>query len=158
MNTIKKIKYETDNYNDIIYKLMQELENKPSLLNCEYVVIENQPSFKNPKMKSIATSIYNYYLLRGIFDKDKTKSNIKEVKFLAPSNKLKLINDIDSIKLSECKNSTKSYKITKQLGIKYCLENIKCSQEWTIFFNNNKKKDDLADSFLQGIYFYNICY
>ena len=157
MNMIKKIKYESDNYNDIIYKLIQELEIRPTLLNCDYVVIENQPSFKNPKMKSIATSIYNYYLIRGIFDKDKTKSNIKEVKFLSPANKLKIIDDIDNKQLLDCKNSTKSYKMTKQLGIKYCLENIKFSQEWTDFFNNNKKKDDLADSFLQGIYFYNIC-
>ena len=155
LNTIKKIKHIQDNYNDIIYKLIQELENKPTLLNCDYVVIENQPSFKNPKMKSIATTIYNYYLLRGIFDKNKTKSNIKEVKFLSPSNKLKIINNEDYKQLNECKNTTKSYKITKQLGIKYCLENIKFDKQWTDFFNNNKKKDDLADSFLQGIYFYN---
>ena len=35
---------------------MMELENKPNLLIADYVVIENQPSFKNPRMKSIATT------------------------------------------------------------------------------------------------------
>jgi hypothetical protein len=41
---------------------MIELEKRKSLLNANYVVIENQPSFKNPRMKSIASTLYDYYL------------------------------------------------------------------------------------------------
>jgi glycosyltransferase involved in cell wall biosynthesis len=49
----------------------------------------------------------------------------------------------------------KSYKLTKALGIKYCLELTKHMKDWTTHFNSHKKKDDLADAFLQGLYFYN---
>ena len=81
------------------------------------------------------------------------------VKFISPINKLKLINNKDLNELDKTKqteNDSQKYKLTKSLGIKYCLENINHLTDWTTFFNNNKKKDDLADSFLQGIYFYNL--
>jgi hypothetical protein len=44
-------------------------------------------------MKSIAYEIYDYYLIRGMIDKEITKSNIKKVKFMSPSNKIKLAED-----------------------------------------------------------------
>ena len=157
---LKEIKIKTVNkliFDNLKYNLIMQLENRPSLLNANYVVIENQPSFKNPRMKSIASTIYDYYLIRGIIDKNITKSNILEVKFLSPSNKLKLINEKDNKELIKVKNTSdsKSYKLTKNLAIKYCAELIDHLNDWKLFFNSNKKKDDLADSFLQGIYFYN---
>ena len=157
---LKEIKNKTVDkliFDNLKYNLIMQLENRPTLLKANYVVIENQPSFKNPRMKSIASTIYDYYLIRGIIDKNITKSNILEVKFLAPSNKLKLINEKDSKELIKLKNDSdsKSYKLTKSLAIKYCTELIEHLDNWKIFFNNNKKKDDLADSFLQGVYFYN---
>jgi hypothetical protein len=142
-------------FDDVKYKLMMELENRPELLKATYVVIENQPSFKNPRMKSIASTIYDYYLIRGILDKNITNSLIKSVKFMAPSNKLKLVDENDSNELIKLKgDESKSYKLTKALGIKYCGQLISHLDEWKSFFNSNKKKDDLADSFLQGVYFY----
>jgi hypothetical protein len=134
------------NFDEIKYKLIKELDNHKHLLSADSVVIENQPSLKNPRMKSIASTLYDYYLIRGIIDKDINKSNIKEVKFISPSNKLK----IDGIS-----NEKKSYKEIKDLGIKYCSNIIQHLPTWLEFFNSNKKKDDLADSFLQGIYYYN---
>jgi hypothetical protein len=147
----KKIKKNTSSYDDIVYKLVNELEQRNTLLNVDYVVIENQPSFKNPKMKSIAMVLYNYYLIRGIIDKQKTNSNIKQIKFMSPSNKLKLASEEDTNKI----NKTNKYKLTKQLGIKYCLENILHLTDWKQYFESHKKKDDLADSFLQGLYLMN---
>ncbi len=151
---IKNIKHLV--FDDVKYNLMKELENRPQLLKANYVVIENQPSIKNPRMKSIASTIYDYYLIRGIFDKQITNSNIKEVKFMSPSNKLKLADDKDTKELIKVKNTdeSKSYKLTKSLAIKYCGELISHLEQWKLFFNSNKKKDDLADSFLQGVYFY----
>lgn len=146
MIKIKKKTTKNYNYDELKYNLIQELEKK-NFLFVNYVVIENQPSFKNPKMKSIACTLYDYYLIRGIIDKNITKSNIKQVKFVAPSNKLKL-----NKKLSLDKTLT--YKETKKLAIEYCMEVIMHLPEWLAFFKNNKKKDDLADSCLQGIYFY----
>lgn len=145
----------TSQFDEIKYKLIMELENRKNLLSTDYVVIENQPSFKNPRMKSIASTLYDYYLIRGIIDKNITNSNIKQVKFISPSNKLKIINENDNNELIKVKNNeSKSYKLTKSLSIKYCNQLISHLDIWKTFFNNNKKKDDLADSFLQGVYFY----
>jgi hypothetical protein len=145
----------TLNFDSVKLKLIEELESKKNLLTANAVVIENQPSFKNPRMKSIANTIYDYYLIRGVVDKNTTKSNITQVKFMSPSNKLKLADDGDTKELIKVKatDETKSYKLTKSLGIKYCTEMIKHLPEWTKQFNSNKKKDDLADAFLQGVYF-----
>ena len=144
------------NFDDVKYSLMMVLESKPNLLQADYVVIENQPSFKNPRMKSIASTLYDYYLIRGIIDKEITKSNITQVKFMSPSNKLKLAGEGDCKELVKVKSEDdgKAYKLTKSLGIKYCSEMVKHLPEWLKHFNSHKKKDDLADSFLQGAYFY----
>ena len=144
-------------FDDVKYNLILELEKRKSLLNAEYVVIENQPAFKNPRMKSIASTLYDYYLIRGIIDKNNTKSSIKQVKFISPSNKLKLANCKDAQDMIDSKkiSDSKSYKLNKTLSIKYCFELITHLEEWTNYLKNNKKKDDLADSFLQGIYYYN---
>jgi hypothetical protein len=147
---MKPYKHKQPSFEDIKYNLLTELEKRTNLLNANYVIIENQPSFKNPRMKSISSTIYDYYLLRGIFDKNINNSNIKQVKFMSPSNKLKLINDDDKELLKQAKNK---YKITKELGIKYCSELIKNLNDWSNYLNNSKKKDDLADCFLQAVYF-----
>ena len=146
----------TLNFDDVKYGLIMELEKRNGLLSADYVVIENQPSFKNPRMKSIASTLYDYYLIRGIIDKQVTKSNISQVKFMSPSNKLKLASEGDTKQLVKAKSTddTKAYKLTKSLGIKYCLDLIAHLSDWIKHFNSFKKRDDLADSFLQGAYFY----
>lgn len=161
MKSFKLKSSRTLNFDDVKYSLMMVLESKPNLLAADYVVIENQPSFKNPRMKSIASTIYDYYLIRGIIDKTVTKSNITQVKFMSPSNKLKLANEGDTKQLIKVKKEsveegkdTKAYKLTKSLGIKYCNDMITHLPNWTKHFNSFKKKDDMADSFLQGAYFY----
>lgn len=155
MKTYKMKSSTSLNFDDVKYNLMMELEKRKNLLLADYVVIENQPSFKNPRMKSIASTIYDYYLIRGVIDRDITKSNIKFVKFMSPSNKLKLANEGDTKELVLAKKEDgNAYKLTKSLGIKYCSELINHLPEKLTFFNSFKKKDDLADSFLQGAYFY----
>jgi len=155
---IKNIKKSHINFDDIKFKIISELDKRKHFLNINYIIIENQPSFKNPKMKSIASTIYDYYLIRGIFDKQINNSNVLQVKFQSPSNKLKLISDADKEELTKLKNDSKIYKFTKNLSIKYCEELINHLPSMLEYFNNNKKKDDLADSFLQGVYFYNSLY
>jgi hypothetical protein len=140
---------------DFLLRLIKELDKRPLLLNCDSVFIENQPTMKNPRMKTISVSLYNYYIIRGIIDKAITKSPLKAVHFMAPSNKLKLANEGDKVELVKVKNNdddSKTYKLTKALGVKYCLEMIKDFPEWVEKFNSHKKKDDLADCFLQGMY------
>lgn len=138
---------------DFRFRLFTALEERPNLLNSEIVVVENQPSFKNPRMKTISGCVYDYYVIRGIFDRLITQSTIKEVHFMSPSNKLKLAENGDTKELVKLKgDDSKTYKLTKQLGIKYCGEMISKFPEWVLVFNSHKKKDDLADCFLQGMY------
>ena len=137
------------------YNLVKELENRKFLLDTDCVLIENQPTLKNPKMKAISSTIYDYFLIRGIFDKVVTQSNIKLVKYMSPSNKLKLDNNNQIIKVTKEKHATNKYKLTKQLAIEYTRIILKDQLEWMKFYESNKKKDDLADCFLQGLYYIN---
>ena len=107
-------------------------------------------------MKSISISLYDYYLMRGILDKSITKSKINKVKFMSPSNKIKLADDgeIKKIVLAKTTNDSKAYKLTKDLSVKYTKELINHLPTWLAFLNEQKKKDDLCDAFLQGAYYY----
>ncbi len=114
------------------------------------VLIENQPTLKNPKMKTISSILYSYFIVRGIVDREKSKSNITEVKFVSPSNKLKVNSKQTNLILESEKNKVNAnvYKMTKTLGVKYCKSLI--SDEDNKKIDQVKKKDDMADSFLQG--------
>lgn len=141
---------------ELNYDLIKTLESYKQFLDVDIVIIENQPTLKNPKMKAISSALYNYFLIRGIFDKKINKSTITSIKFISPSNKLKIASDGDTQRLIKLKGEeAKTYKLTKALSIKYCKEFLKNFTNWSTFFENQKKKDDLADSFLQGIYYYN---
>ena len=122
----------------------------PIFKNIDLVVIENQPSYKNPKMKSISNTLMDHFLVRGIVD-NKYK-NLTEAKFMSPSNKLKIG---DGNKLVVEKDKKKKYKMTKELGIKYTSELVKNNKKDLEHFMSFKKKDDVADAFLQGLYYYN---
>jgi hypothetical protein len=136
-------------------KLFEILDNKKELLKANVVLLENQPSFKNPRMKSISIALYSYFLIRGIIDKNLTNSTITKVKFMSPSNKIKVVSNEETKELILLKdNETKLYKLTKELGIKYCKMMIGHLPEWLEFFEKQKKKDDLADAFLQGAYYF----
>jgi hypothetical protein len=143
-------------FDDTKLKLFNKLDELKHLLKSNIVLIENQPSFKNPVMKSISISLYDYYLIRGIIDKNNTESTIDKVKFMSPSNKLKLAEDGDNKKLIILKSSNESqaYKLTKELSVKYTKELISHLPEWLEFLNKQKKKDDLCDAFLQGLYYF----
>ncbi|AYV79599.1 MAG: holliday junction resolvase [Faunusvirus sp.] len=129
--------------------LMRALDKQPEFMNVNRVIIENQPSLKNPRMKGMADSLYDYFLIRGIIDKT-NNSQIEQVQFICPSNKLKVNQDNTIEKLSATRDSTEKYKMTKQLGIQYCCQLLKNDPDNLKFLNSHGKKDDLADSFLQG--------
>lgn len=143
-------------FDDTRLKLLQKLDSMKTLLNADVVLIENQPSLKNPVMKSIANALYDFFLFRGIIDKTITNSNITKVKFMSPSNKLKLVDENETKKIVVMKGTdeSKAYKLTKELSVKYTKEIIQHLPEWLTHLNTYKKKDDLCDAFLQGCYYY----
>jgi len=158
LTKIKKKNASEQSIDILRIKLIQELEKRKNLLTANLVLIENQPTLKNPKMKAISSTIYDYFLIRGIFDKLITKSNIDIVRYISPSNKLKIADNTDTIKLIKLKGQeAKTYKLTKSLGIKYCKKLLENHNNWIDFLNSYKKKDDLADAFLQGMYYHFNC-
>jgi hypothetical protein len=160
MKPLKKTTVSSMDFDDTRLKLINILESKNHLLGADVVVIENQPSFKNPRMKSISALLYDYYMIRGIIDKERTKSNIKRVKFMSPSNKIKLASDGETQQIVKLKSTdktsdeSKAYKLTKSLAVKYAQDLLKHLPDWLKHFNSYKKKDDLADAFLQGAYYF----
>jgi len=156
LKSVKNTSVKDLDFDDTRLKLVMELEKRKHLLEANVVVIENQPSFKNPRMKSISGIIYDYYMIRGMVDREITKSTITKVKFMSPSNKIKLATDGETQQLVKLKssNESKAYKMTKSLAVKYATDMTKHLPEWLAKFNSHKKKDDLADAFLQGAYYF----
>jgi len=140
-NKCKKIKSDNSIYN-VGKKLVEQLDKYPDFLNCEDVIVENQPSLKNPTMKSIQMMVYSYFLIKG---------QVKNLEMINARNKLKVYKGPKIICII-----TDKYKRNKFLAIEYCKEMIKNqNKKYIELFNNSKKKDDLADSYLQGIYYIN---
>ena len=140
---IKKPKKKKIKIQELGKNLILELDKFPDFLNIDYVLIENQPVLKNPTMKSVQMILYSYFLINGII-----KNTIKEIKFISARNKLKVYDG----PLIEVKIKGK-YARRKRLSIEYCRHMINNDENNLQFFNGHKKKDDLADSYLQAIWF-----
>ena len=134
--------------------LISKLDKNLDLLGVDYVLIENQPSMKNPKMKSVAETLYSWFLIRGLVDK-KNNSSLKKIFYLSPSNKLKINDDNIQAEIKKLKDQGKKYKFTKNTAIVYTRNLLKDDSDWLAHLNKHKKKDDLCDSYLQGVYFIN---
>jgi hypothetical protein len=161
LKDIKRAKCNKINHMILRKNLINKLNSMKELLNVDYVIIENQPSFKNPTSKSIQDTLYTWFLIKGIIERDITNSTIKDIKLVAPSNKLK-VNDNKSVEiLSKAKSDRETYKLTKDLGIQYCKKLIENDPIWTNFIEDKQKSiyiedrkvDDLCDSMLLGAQF-----
>jgi hypothetical protein len=106
----------------------------------DYVIIENQISPIANRMKTIQGMIAQYFIM---------KNSANNIEFISATNKLK---DYDT--KNECEKM--KYGDRKKFSILKCSEIInsdfKFSDKYD-YFNSHKKKDDLADSFLQGLWF-----
>lgn len=110
---IKKFKQEScmkAKPHELVLSLYEKLDDIADELldEVDEIIIENQPSLKNPTMKTVSTILFTYYVDRGIYQRD--ENPVKDVKFVAPSGKLK-VDDIDQ--------SLLTYKDTKKIAIYY---------------------------------------
>ena len=122
--------------------LMKCLNKKPNLLEVDEIVIENQPVLKNPTMKSIQMILYSYFLLKMV---DSPLVNYKINLFNAK-------NKLDFYDGPEVKCDKKGeYAQRKYLSVEYTKYFLKNNNEKLEWFNSHKKKDDLADCYLQGL-------
>jgi hypothetical protein len=106
----------------------------------DYVIIENQMSLIAQRMKTIQGMVAQYFIMNDTANK---------IEFISASNKLK-----------ECGIKEKTtYNERKKLGIQKCLEILNSNnnlEEKINHFQSHKKKDDLSDCFLQGLWFISI--
>lgn len=98
------------------------------------VLIENQISPIANRMKTIQGMLSQYFLM---------KNETLQIEFVSSMNKLKEEGLINT-----------TYSERKKAGIVKCLGMISEDfSSWVEFFNHHKKKDDLADCFLQGMWY-----
>ena len=112
---------------------------KEYLEDIDTIIIENQISPIANRMKTIQGMMAQYFIMKN--------TNIK-IDFVSSSNKLKDFN----------KGEKLTYSDRKKLGIKKCAELIDTNTNfliWKDFFITHKKKDDLSDSLLQGLWYIN---
>jgi hypothetical protein len=147
---IKVNKIKDNKPQDNAISLYTKLNLIPELLNVDEILIENQPSYTNPKMKTISVLLFGYFVIKGIIEKIKNESTINRVDFISPSNKLKLDKDVAEDTIKKGKTQKEEYKLTKALGIKFCSALIKDKPESVKRLSEFKKKDDLCDAFLHG--------
>ena len=114
-----------------------ELKSHIDSIDC--IVIENQISPIANRMKTLQGMIAQYFIMH-----EKT-----QILFVSAANKLK-----GHVDLFETDIST--YSARKKEGINVTLNLINENhKEWLSHFKTHKKKDDLADSYLQGIWYLN---
>ena len=105
------------------------------------IIIENQIGPIANRMKTIQGMVSQYFIM--------TSPNDIKIEFISAANKLKMGNTVDD---------SSTYKNRKSLGITYCRQYLiknmtTISNNWLTYFESHKKKDDLADAFLQGIWY-----
>jgi hypothetical protein len=117
-------------------KHLKEAFNKKKWGKLDFVLVENQIGPLALRMKTLQGMIMQHFIEKDF--------NVLEI---SPSNKLK--DFLGNKKTTYTERKKESIKITQNILLKEFLIN-----KWLSHFNTHKKKDDLADSFLQGLWYF----
>jgi hypothetical protein len=114
----------------------------------DMMIIENQISTLASRMKTLQGMITQYFIMK----------HIPQIEFISASCKLKLFTDANLEDGVLCVDAS-TYADRKKSGIIVCRSLGEISRKhnsnyakWIPVFENHKKKDDLADCFLQGLW------
>jgi len=125
----------------------------------DIIIIENQISPIANRMKTIQGMIAQYFIMQ------KTE---QQIEFISASNKLKAglapstsenkakSQEKSQEKMQEKTQEKTKYSDRKKLGVEKCLELLNNEANyapWLEYFKKHGKKDDLADSLLQGLWY-----
>ena len=135
---VKNISLKTANQLDLIEigcKLASLLPEILPMDKITTVLIENQISPIANRMKTIQGMLAQYFIDRSITD----------IHFVSSHNKLKAF-DVKKKTYAERKKS--GIEVTEKIITEKPLLN-----KWKTLFKSHKKKDDLADAFLQGLWY-----
>jgi hypothetical protein len=118
----------------------------------DMMIIENQISTLASRMKTLQGMITQYFIMK----------NIPQIEFISASCKLKLFTESThhaAADADELLVDASTYADRKKSGIAVCRSLGEISRKrnsdyakWMPLFENHKKKDDLADCFLQGLW------
>jgi len=137
--------------------LFQELNKiKQQILEPNIILLENQPVLKNPTMKSMQMFLYSYYLMH-ILDSN-IELNIKKLQCYCASKKLDMINFLSKKKQLSINTFIDTvnnpYQKNKKMSVMMLEVLLKNNPKWLEYFNSNTKKDDLADSLLMTLHYF----
>lgn len=134
----KKILKSTNiSYMELCKQLYSELiKRNDCISNVDEIIIENQPSYINPIMKSISTLLYGFY----VYNMMTKQTNIKNIKYESPMNKLKLeeIHGLNQDKIKIIKNLILSQN--DKIKPKNNIDNKKCKKK-----NNENNENNETD-------------
>ena len=153
--------------NQLGMALFQELDKiKTTILDASTILLENQPVLKNPTMKSIQMFLYSYYLLR-IMDASKNSKasnnntdnmTSKKIQCYCASKKLDLIvflPELEQKRITEVIDKVNSgYQKNKKMAIMMVESILQNNTKWLSFFKGHPKQDDLADSLLMTLHYF----
>lgn len=152
VNSKKKTAGETDLIS-VGRKMKEQLNKIENIHEIQHVVIENQISPIATRMKTVQGMLAQYFIM--------INDNIN-IEFVSSSHKLKQFTELKLDNREHGNNTSENksqinadYKKHKKDGVYYCslMLNANNSLQPWIDSLNTKKKDDLADSFLQGIWY-----
>jgi len=152
VNSKKKTAGETDLIS-VGRRMKEQLNNIENIHEIQHVVIENQISPIATRMKTVQGMLAQYFIMLN---------DQIEIEFVSSSHKLKQFTELKLDNREHCNETSENntqfnadYKKHKKDGVYYCslMLNANDSLQSWIDSLNTKKKDDLADSFLQGIWY-----
>lgn len=122
--------------------------------NIDVILIENQPCMKNPRMKTVQVAIHTFF------------ESMKHYAASGSQTVIRLVNASNKVKLGPA-FSTSTYSERKRLAVAQCKEYLQRSlvdgdddnkslmsrSEAMAILDKAKKKDDLADAFMQALWF-----
>lgn len=155
INALKPISFQKKSANDVSLievgkSIKRELTNIPEMVDVTHVLIENQISPIATRMKTIQGLLAQYFIM--------INDDII-IEFVSSSNKLRnlVIETNKENSLPQDKTTSQKYKQHKLDSVFYTKEMVEKNDEFKKWLPilDTKKKDDLADCFLQGMWYIN---